>query len=164
MMDTDTDDNREDKSTLSGLYSKPHLDPTAVLALSTSVPNCSRMTPHLPKDERTLAPSRSSAAAAAVHHRPTADCTTSNPASSYLSFLVSDAYSVSESASYFSSIQSRRGRGEAHWRERAGGGGHGDHLPGDPNRNGGGGGSGGESSAQREVRARGSRADNAELT
>ena len=48
MMDTDTDDNREDKSTLSGLYSKPHLDPKAVLALSTSVPNCSRVTPHPP--------------------------------------------------------------------------------------------------------------------
>ena len=49
MMDTDTDDNREDESTLSGLYSKPHLDPTAVLTLSTSVPNCSRMTPTPPR-------------------------------------------------------------------------------------------------------------------
>ena len=114
-----------------------------------------------PKDERPLAPSRSSTA---IHQRPTADCTTSDSALSYLSFLVSDAYSVSESASYFSSIQSRRGRGEAHRRERAGGGEHGDHLPGDPDQSGGGGGSGGESSAQREVRPRGTRADNTELT
>ena len=78
----------------SGSYSKPHLDPTAVLNLATSVPNCSRVTP--PKDERPLAPSRSFAAA---HHHPTAGCTTSDSASSY--------FSVGESASYFSSIRSR---------------------------------------------------------
>ena len=43
--DRDTDDNRKVESTLSGSYSKPHLDPTAMFALSTSVPNCSRVTP-----------------------------------------------------------------------------------------------------------------------
>ena len=71
--DTDTDNNREDESTLSGSYSKPYLDPEAIFTLSTSVPNCSRVTP--PKDKRPLAPSRLSVA---VHHHLTAGCTMSD--------------------------------------------------------------------------------------
>ena len=96
-----TDADHKDKSTLSGSYSKPQFDPTAVLTLATFVPNCSRVTP--PKDERPLTPLRLSTA---VHHHLTAGCTTSESVSLY--------FSVGESASYFSSLQRRQGRGEAH--------------------------------------------------